>query len=339
MPKNRKDSRTSESELLKDKRADAALLGNVPGDIGQFLSTPAPWGGNIYTGPKAEEAARQHNEYLHAMTSMHRSCSPVANWRARATAPKPPRPLLDHTHENRAQQALDAYQPSFTARLLGKVEYEREALREDIEEAVLQDQQLFDEALQQYERDLEKHKETVNLARGVLAGDPKSFQKAISLTNPLIAIGPLGQRATFAAVTAAAYTLELLLHADDVVPEQRVRLLASGRVAVQPLPRQDNVRLLRDYVCSASLRAVRELLALLPLEEIIVTVIEDTPESSTGAPQRRTLLRFLATPDDIAGLKFHELDSVEAMLQLSHETDFEGVGELITLDLELKKTA
>lgn len=321
-----------------DKHNAGAHARKPSGDARPSLPIPAPWGGDIYTGRDAEEAARQHDEYLQALTSMHRGCAAVIDWEARAGVTPPPGPRPVHTNERAAQKAMNAYRPTLMSRLLGKVKAERRALRNNVAEGWVLDEKLFSAKEAAYEQGLRLHEEAVALARRVLAGEAAAFRQAISLADPLMPIGRLGERATFTALTPKSYAVKLFLRAEDVMPEQRVRLLASGRVAVQPFPGPDACRLLRDHVCSAGLRAARELFALLPLEDLIITAIEDTPEVNTGRESRRTLIRFRAPRSAIEALDFYELDSVEAMQKLWHRADFDGTGKLLALEPEFEET-
>lgn len=317
----------------------AELAAQVAAKTARLISPiAAPWGGDIHTGELAQDAARDHDELVQALVTLHRSCGHRVDWASLAALDAPPLPAHANTHEKRAQKAYDNFRPSLISRLMGQVKHQRRALKHRIAEAWVLDDRIHAEVSARHERDLQQHEETTGLARRVLAREPSAFTQAIAAFEPLAPIGPFGERAVLTALGPAAYSVRMLVKPVEILPRDRVRQLASGRIAVAPYPRPEYCRLLRDHVCSAGLRAARELFALLPLEEIVVTVVDSSRDAATGQPRRRTLLRFGAQRTALDALDFYELDSAEAMLRLWHRADFEGSGRLAALEPEFAET-
>lgn len=298
----------------------------------------APWGGGIHTGKLARDAAVEHEELVQMLVSVHRTCADPLDWSLVAALAPPLPPRHPNKNEKLAQQAYDSYRPSLPARLFGRVRHERRALKNRIAEGWVLDDKLATERNARHEAELALHAETTGLALRVLAREPAAYAQALEQYQPLAATGVFGQRAVMTAMTTRSHAVRLLVKPFDVLPRDRVRQLASGRIAVEPYPQPDHVRLLREHVCSAGLRVAREMFALLPLEEVIVTVVDDTPDAASGEARRRTMLRFGASRADIDAFDFYEVDSVEAMMRLWHRADFEGSGRLAALQPEFAET-
>jgi hypothetical protein len=319
------------------RASGAEAAGRKPQPAGQ-PPIAAPWGGDIHTGEEAQNAVREHEEYVQTLTSMHRSCRQTVDWQERVHAPAPVEPLHLNTHEIIAQQKLAQYQPSLLSRLMGQAGNERRALQEAVSAGWVRDEHLFAEASAQYQRDLLLHEEAIEAARRVAANDHAAMLQTVALFEPLAPIGPLGQRPAFLELAPRTWAVELTMNGTDVVPRDRARRLASGRIAIQEFPQHEYERLYRDYVCSASLRAARELLALLPLDELIVSAVDERVHPHTGEVVSRTMLTFRAPRQKMEYLNFYALDGPEAMQQFWHRADFGCTGTMTAMDPEFEET-
>ncbi len=63
------------------------------------------------------------------------------------------------------------------------------------------------------------------------------------------------------------------MHGEDIVPKQRKALLKSGKLSVKDMPVGKFNELYQDYVCSCVLGTARDVLALLPVDVVIVSAL------------------------------------------------------------------
>jgi len=104
---------------------------------------------------------------------------------------------------------------------------------------------------------------------------------------------------------------------------------------------------LSGYVCGCVLRVAREVLALLPIDWVLVTASAETLDSRTGHTGEAPVLSAAMSRAVIAGLDFDRLNPSDAMENFLHRGDFkasresdefESITPLTPDDLPLKST-
>jgi len=217
---------------------------------------------------------------------------------------------------------LDRYSPSLLARLFGQIKKQKNKLIDSITKGKIADERLFVEQSAQYEQDLADHLDETSFAERVLKNDPEAMLEAVKLFEPLASIGLLGEHLAVNVPAPQVIAVELSVHGEEVVPRDRAKLLASGRASVKPMPKGEYYRLYQDHVCSAGLRVARELLALLPVEEVVVTAVDDLVDPATGHLKQTVILSFRAPRATMAQLKFDAIDPSDSMRNFLHRMDF-----------------
>ena len=77
----------------------------------------------------------------------------------------------------------------------------------------------------------------------------------------------------------------------------------------------------QDYVCSCALRVAREVLALLPVDMLIVTVNVTALQSSTGKEAETPVLSVAMPRQILERLDFARLDPSDSMENFKHRGD------------------
>lgn len=271
---------------------------------------------------QAAAAVREHEEYLQRLISIHSTCSVSTDWHSRANEPAPREPRYSAKNESDARLAMELYKPSFLSRLFGQIENQKRKLSDAMDAGKRKDEQLFSQESAKYPQELADHQEQVAFSQRVLKADPEALLEAVKLFEPLSSIGLLGEHMQLTVPKPNVLAIELAVHSEDVVPKERAKLLVSGRASVKPMPKGEYYRLYQDHVCSAGLRVARELLALLPIEEVIVTAVDDLLDPSTGHLKRSAILSFRAPRQTISQLNFHAIDPSDAMRNFVHNMSF-----------------
>lgn len=271
---------------------------------------------------QAAAAVLEYEKYVHKLVTIHRSCSTATDWEARAKARPPSEPWRKTSNEDQAKQKLAAYKPSWLTRILGKTQSEKDALAMVIATAKLADERELAEKLDQYQKDLVDHADAVAFAGRILNRDEDALLEAVKLFEPLASIGLLGEHMSIGLPTPQVMTVELTANGEEVIPKDRAKLLASGRVSVKPMSKGDYYRLYQDHVCSAALRVVREIFALLPVEEVVVTVVDDLVGPSTGHLKKTVILSLRAPRATIDRLNFDAIDPSDSMRNFLHQMEF-----------------
>ncbi|MDO8770155.1 MAG: hypothetical protein Q7K57_15920 [Burkholderiaceae bacterium] len=271
---------------------------------------------------QAAAAVREHEDYVQRLASIHRTCSPVTDWQARATSRPPRKPSFSAENENKARMQLELYKPSLLSRLFGQVEMQKGKLAELIAKGKISDERSFSERSNKYQQDLADHLDETAFAERILRKEPEAMLEAVKLFEPLSSIGLLGEHLGIKLPVPNVMDVELSVHGEEVVPKDRAKLLASGRASVKPMPKGEYYRLYQDHVCSAGLRVARELLALLPVDEVIVTAVDDLVDPATGHLKQTAILSFRAPRATMVQLNFEAIDPSDSMRNFLHRMDF-----------------
>ena len=78
----------------------------------------------------------------------------------------------------------------------------------------------------------------------------------------------------------------------------------------------------QDHVCGAALRAGRELLALLPVQFVVVHATTDLLNSATGHMEESPILSVALPRDTVGKMNFESLDPSDSMNNFVHRMNF-----------------
>lgn len=285
---------------------------------------------------QAKELVEEQDAHLETLISLHKEVADPIDWSGISSAEAPARPELSVESESAARQKSEQYSPGFLAKLLKREAKQRRKLQTAIEEAKANDRAKFDKALSEWNATIEEFHEEQQLSERVLAGDADSWKEAISARDPFSSIGLLGSAASFSIQSKRIYA-EVHVHGEKVVPRQIASLLKSGKATVKDMPAAKYYRLYQDYVCSAALRVCRELFALLPTNEVIITALDEVVSTQTGHLEKRPILAVRVPRRTLESLNLSAIDPSDAMKNFVHNMSFKASAgfapvELIQID-------
>lgn len=261
---------------------------------------------------------------LDQLISVHKEGSQAINWKEESGAPDPSPPILSSTLEAAARLKSDLYKPGFLTWLLRKEEKEREALSHQIEMGREQDRDNYRKLVDQYSREKKESEESRKFAQRILSGDLTAYLEAIKDLNPFGEINDLGSRINIKPISPLIVLAELDVRGEAVLPRETKTLLKSGKLSTKPTPKSDFYRLYQDYICSCVLRVARELLALLPVESVVVTALDDLLNTSTGHVEECPILSVFIPRKSLARLNFDQIDPSDSMKNFVHQMDFQA---------------
>ncbi len=112
-------------------------------------------------------------------------------------------------------------------------------------------------------------------------------------------------------------------------------MTGAGKLTVKTMPKARAHELYQDHVCACALRLAREMLALLPIETVVVTAVIDGVDSRTGNAAEVPILSVQMTRGDVERLDFSRLDPSDAVEGLVHRGDVKAsrkTGELVPIE-------
>ena len=160
-----------------------------------------------------------------------------------------------------------------------------------------------------------------SLAKRVLAGDGKAYGEALTEFSAFGELSALGSALAFRVPHAKLIECEVKVNGRDAIPADVKSLTAAGKVAVKSMPKARFHELYQDYVCGCALRVAREVLALLPVETVVVTATVDAVQASTGQNAEIAVLSVAMPRHVVERLDFARLDASDSMENFAHRGD------------------
>lgn len=280
---------------------------------------------------------------IELLKSIHQDCGNVWNWEKIKSISAPKKPTKHNKTELFAQNNLDTYKPSMFDKLFGKIESKRTTLKSNIDKAKKEDEREYQKALKEYEKKFIEWQENVELSSKILNGNTEAYEEAIKQINPFVEIGDIGSSVNFQVINSSLIDVTLHVNSEQVIPSEVKSLLRSGKLSTKQMPKGQFYELYQDYICSCVLRVARELFALLPINNIIVTSVGNLLNPQTGHIEEQPILTVFIPKETLNILNLSMIDPSDSMSNFVHKMNFKrtqgfSVVEKIKFnDLKIKK--
>lgn len=259
--------------------------------------------------------------YIDILQSIHQECEDEWNWEEVLNSQPPTKPEKSNRFEIAAQAEYDSYKPNFFARLTKPTKPIKQKLAAELEEAKKRDEQEYQEALEQFERDLADWPKVLEIAKKILANETDAYLEAITFIDPFSEINQLGSSLEFK-IQGHIIEATIKVNGEEVIPSETKTLLKSGKISVKKMTQTKFYELYQDYVCGVVLRIARELFALLPIEMVIVTATGSLLNSQTGHMEEQPILSVAMPRKTLNSLNFDMIDPSDSMSNFVHRMDF-----------------
>lgn len=272
-----------------------------------------------------EQAAYQVDLFLNhiqVLRSVHKDCGAALDWRRILDVPAPAEPVRQGQRTAVAERVLASYEPGWLDRLFGSLGKKRAALESALAFAKQQDEAEHSAAVAQHRAQMENWADSRLLAERVLQGDAQAYLDVIEELSPFAEITALGSSVRFRVIDGMTVEAELQVNGVDVLPSETLSLLQSGKLSVKKMPQGQYLELYQDYVCGCVLRVSREVLALLPVETVIVTAVGEILNPATGHIEACAILSAAVPRRTLCRLNFDQLDPSDSLRNFLHRMDF-----------------
>ncbi len=172
-----------------------------------------------------------------------------------------------------------------------------------------------------YEQERAEWSKMRALAKRVLAGDEQAYGEALRELSAFGELSTLGSSIAFRVQHPKLIECELMVNGRDAIPAEVKSLTAAGKLSVKSMPKARFHEVYQDYVCGCVLRAAREVLALLPVDAVIVTAKVSTVQTSTGANVEMPILSVAIPRPALERLDFSRLDPSDSIENFTHRGD------------------
>lgn len=169
----------------------------------------------------------------------------------------------------------------------------------------------------------------------VAGGDIDAYYEVVEKLEPFEDLLAFGSEFEIGTDNPSYIVAEFNVKQEDVIPETELSLTSTGKVSEKPMSKSMYNELLQDYVCSVTLRLARDLFAILPVNKVVVHVVDDMLNSATGHKDKYTLLSVVFDRDTFERLNLEAVDPSDSFANFEHNMKF---GKTKGFDAVLKLT-
>jgi hypothetical protein len=271
---------------------------------------------------QARTEVEEYEERIASLNDVHTTCGEAWDWNAVANAPPPAPPMPTRDFELTALERLNQYVPTLFERIFGKAEKRRNELATRVVEARTNDENANAAAQRKYLFEHSQWEAQRELAMHILEGDLEAYGEAVGGLNPFDEITEIGCQVEFTFRSQATIDVSVRVDGDEIVPSEVKSLLASGKLSTKKMPKSRFYEIYQDYVCGCALRVAREIFALLPLQNALVTVSARLLNLQVGRQEDAPILSVAISRETLDSLSLEALDPSEAMKNFTHRMGF-----------------
>lgn len=257
------------------------------------------------------QAVEEYNRVVTELKSVHKNCDDVMDWQQIVALAPPFAKDQPGPEEQAAAAKLEQYKPSFFDKLLSKDDDRVEDLEQAVAAARQQDEQTYADWEAMH-----------TIAQRVLDGDKQAYLEVIADLNPLDDLLEYGSGFEFAIERSGILEVEFIVVSDQVLPTEKLGITKTGRLSRRKMPISKYNELFQDYVCSSTIRIARDLMAILPLDYVLVHATDGILNTATGHQEQLTLLSVRFDRRTLSGLNFDLVDPSDAITNFKHQMDF-----------------
>lgn len=272
-----------------------------------------------------EQAAYEVEVYendIEIIQSIHKECSDQIDWEIISKSQAPKKPSNLKNGEKSARSTADNYKPGFIDKIFKKEEKKRMLYSDNIVSAIEEDKIEHKNNINNWDKELNDWKESVELAQLLLNGNEKAKIKAIEDLDPFSEIANLGSSLTISVDDNSLVEATIHIRGNDIVPSEVKSLLKSGKLSVKSMPKGKFNEIYQDYVCSCALRVANELFSAIPDDMVIVTAVDELLSSKTGHLEKSPILSICASRSTLESLNMNNIDPSDSMSNFIHNMTF-----------------
>ena len=252
-----------------------------------------------------------HENALEVLLSVHKEQSASIEWARFVSALPPHVPLKPGRHEFAAVLKHGVASLANAAGSGSSAAEEAQGIDEREEETAQED----------YARKLAEWERMRALAKRVLSGESGAYSEAISEFSSLAEVAGLGTSLHMTVHGPKLIECALTVSGRETVPTEVKSLTAAGKLSVKAMPKPRFHEIYQDYVCGCVLRLAREILALLPVDAVLVTASVNGTDTRSGQAAALPVLSVTVTRTAVDRLDFEKLDPSDSMENFVHRGD------------------
>lgn len=248
-------------------------------------------------------AVKEYQHTIEHLTGVHQTCDETVDWSRIHALPAPFTPPNSGPKQLYYQQKLDTFAPRWYERLFGALGEKR---RRRLEAAVRR-------AAEEDTRDYEEWRKINELAGLVLRGDADAYFQAFEEMNPFGDLLIFGSDFECSTNGGNAIEVEYRIKSEGIIPDFELLLTPTGKLSRKQLSKTRFYELMKDFVCSCTIRVARDTMALLPVQQVAVHVVDHAVNTATGHLETITVLSVVFERERLNALNFAGIDPSDAI--------------------------
>jgi hypothetical protein len=257
-------------------------------------------------------AVEEYNNLIEIIKGLHKECDDHVDW-AHINSLEPPfNPPEVGPNKAQAIAEYNAFTPNLKEKLFKSMgEKRKKSLEAAIAEAELKDAEAYEE-----------WQKLKALSERILQGDIDAYFEVIDEMAPLDDLLEFGSDFEFGANDPTALEVEFKVKSEAVVPRQVLTLTKTGKLSKKDMTKTQYYELVQDYVCSCSIRIARDIMALLPVEKVVVHAVDNILDTATGFSEDKTILSVVFERSRLEPLNFELIDPSDALQNFQHNMKY-----------------
>lgn len=260
--------------------------------------------------------------FVERLRTIHTECSDSINWDRVSKQPEPREPVRSDANERNAARKLETFKPGFFQKLFGGADAARKKLEDGVATGRDADEAAYRRAVAEYRDDRGAWEIERDLAVRVIEGNQAAYLSVLKDYAGFSEIGDLGTGMQIAITDAARVRIDLSIHSKDIIPAETKSLLKNGKLSVKRMNAGAFNELFQDHVCGAVLRVAREVFAVLPVDEVEITALDDMLNNATGHLETQPILSVLVSRSTLDSMNLDAIDSSDSMSNFICNMDF-----------------
>ena len=278
------------------------------------------------------DAVRAHEAYITALTTIHHEQREAVDWHGILNRSAPIEPVRSTVGEQKARKALDKYSPTWFDNLLNRDNRKRLKLENRLRDAIQREEMAYKAAVDKWKEATTVWKRDLALARGVLGGDEEAWAEAVYTHSVFSAPAnrqPSSDSSRIELIGKGEFTIDdknvsMSIHTfgQELVPTEAHKQLQSGKLSTRNMPKGQYWDIYLNYVASCAFRIATEIFALLPIDMIFVTILEERLNPSTGHIEPMPILSVQVSRRTLQTMNLSTAQAGPALTQFNHAVDF-----------------
>ncbi|MDF3071835.1 MAG: hypothetical protein K0R38_7436, partial [Polyangiaceae bacterium] len=244
------------------------------------------------------------------------------DWLTTAHSPAPSPPVYSNANEATAAAELAVYRPGLFARLFSLEVKQRARLEAAVEEGRTLDEQAFRALQEKYKVAHEAWAWHQQLAATVLSGKPSRIRNGHQLLRTARGTRRAGMPGSVWDERALVHLRRLACQRRGHRPLGREVAPRKREPSSKKMPAAKQREIYQDYVCGSALRCAREMLAVLPVQFVLVNVSLVMLNKSTGHQEATIVLSVAFSRFGVERLNVAALDPSDAISNFVHRMGF-----------------